>query len=73
MLVVEVFQDQKSSDGLHKRPLVSWAVVHGVQVLSIVLNRELEFLGFHWGLLGGRPRTPARILLRVFRLRGFHI
>ena len=68
VLVVEVFQDQKSSDGLHKCLLVSWAVVHGVQVLSIVLNRELEFLGFHWGLQGGRPRTHARILLRVFRL-----
>jgi len=36
MLVMEVFQDKKSSNIIHKSILVSWVEVHGVLVLSIV-------------------------------------
>ena len=43
MLVMNVFNDEETTDIVNNGVLVSWVVVYGVLILSVITNRMFKF------------------------------
>ena len=50
MLVMDVFDDEETTNIVDDNILVSWVVVHSILEFAIVPNRMLQLQEVSWGL-----------------------